>query len=80
MINFGEVAAVFQYNSIIQLDSALSAACIRIPVKKLVVAESPYGTQARIAASQRGRRWPRTCVAFPVALVFDSEKFFATEP
>jgi hypothetical protein len=80
MINLGEVTAIFQCDSIIQFDNALSTACITIPVKKLVVAESPYETRAHIAASQRGRRWPRTCVTFPVMLVFDSEKFFPTKP
>lgn len=74
------MTAVFQYDSIIHFDNALSTACIRISVKKLVVAESPYGTRAHIAASQRGRRWSRTCVTFPVILYFDSEKFFPTEP
>ena len=73
MINLGKVTAVFQYNSISQFDSALSTVCIRIPVQKLVVAESLYGTQAC-------RRGPKTCVVFPVVLVFDSEKFFPTEP
>jgi hypothetical protein len=80
MFNFGEATAVFQYDSIIQFNNALSTVCIRIPVEKLVVAESPYGTLAHIAASQRGRRWLRTCVTFPIMLVFDSEKFFPTEP
>jgi hypothetical protein len=80
MINLVGVTAEFQHDSITQFDSARSTPCIRIPVKKLVVADSPYGTRARIAAPQRARQWPRTCVTFPVILVFDSENFFLTEP
>lgn len=80
MINLVEVTAVFQYDSILQLDNALSTPCIRIHVKKLIVAESPYGTRAHIAASQRGRQWSGPCVTFPVILVFNNECFFPAEP